>query len=440
MAVERDYAGSAWKGAQMSVIGALLIWPDELAGTIFHKAMASYFGEAPLRHLFEAAHSLWIEHKPIDPVTVLHAAGDAHEETVAACMKAVPTGANIDEYLQILRDEARLYQIRLSASELAWVKSEEEALAAYEKMGQLLRETDTIEDVSWEELVNDYVDRMNDPAPPQYLSWGIPQLDETLFVSPGDFCVLAADSSVGKTALALQFAFHMARCGKRVLFFSLETPKEKLEDRLMAERQVAGVPMIRTKKKALSNDDYKRVVDVGMKSSKVPLRVIRRAETLPQIQNRTIMHNADVIFIDYLQIIKHKASSRFETVTEISMELHRMANRLGVTIVALSQVTPPESGEITIQDLRESGQIKNDAEIVLLMMKDVTFPGARKLKIGKDKDGATNKSLLLSFEPQHMTFSYAKRKEPREVPGQGAPLYDLDDDDDEGGDNPFLPL
>ena len=440
MAVVKELAGDAWKAAQMSVIGALLIWPDDLSGKIFHSAMASYFGEPALRHLFEAAHGLWIEQKPIDPVTVLHAAGDAHEETAAACMQAVPTRANVDEYLRILRDEARLYQIRLAASELQWVKNEEEALAAYEKMGQLLRETDTIEDVSWEEMVGHYLDRMNDPSPPNYLTWGIPQLDETLCVSPGDFCVLAADSSVGKTALALQFAYHMAYMGKRTLFFSLETPKEKLEDRLMAEKQVAAIPMLHTKKKALTSDDYLRAGDTGMKAGKVPLRVIRRAETLPQIQNRIIMHNADVVFIDYLQIIRHKASSRFETVTEISLELHRMANRLGVTIVALSQVTPPESGEITIQDLRESGQIKNDAEIILLMMKDKTFPGARKLKIGKDKDGATNKSLLLSFDPQHMTFSYAKRKEPSEVPGQGAPLFDLDDD--EGGDNPFesLPL
>ena len=436
--VVKELSGDAWKPAQMCVIGALLLWPDEVAGKIFHGAMASYFGDSSLKHLFEAAHGLWIEGKAIDPITVLHAAGDAQQETVAACMDMVPAHMDVDEYLHILRDEARLYQIRMAASELSWAKSMEDALDAYEKMGQLLRDTDTIEDVSWEEMVGNYMDRMNDPAPPNYLTWGIPQLDETLCVSPGDFCVLAADSSVGKTALALQFAYHMAAHGKRSLFFSLETPREKLEDRLMAEKQVAAIPMLHTKKKALSSDDYLRAGDTGMKSGKVPLRVIRRAETLPQIQNRIIMHNADVVFIDYLQIIRHKASSRFETVTEISMELHRMANRLGVTIVALSQVTPPESGEITIQDLRESGQIKNDAEIVLLMMKDKTFPGARKLKIGKDKDGATNKSLLLSFDPQHMTFSYAKRKESAQMPGQGAPLFDLDDD--EGGDNPFESL
>ena len=438
--VLKELAGDAWKAAQMSVLGALLIWPDDLAGKIFHSATPAQFGEPALRHLFEAAQGLWFERKPIDPVTVLHAAGDAHGETVAACMEATPTGTNIDEYLAILRDEAKLYQIRYTASSLTFVKSLDEALEAYEKMGQALRETDTIEDLSWEELVNDYLDRMQDPSPPDYLSWGIPELDKQLFVSPGDFCVLAADSSVGKTALALQFAFHMASCGKRVLFFSLETPKEKLADRLMAEKQVANVAMIRSKTKALTNDDYMRAVDTGMKAGKVPLRILRRADTLAKIRNRTIMHNADVIFIDYLQIINHKAKDRFETVSEISMELHRMANDLGVTIVALSQVTPDDDGKITIQSVRESRQIKNDAEIILLMMKDKTFPNARKLVIGKDKDGAADRQTLLAFDPTHMTFSYAKRKEPQQVPGQGAPMFDMDDEDDEGGENPFLPL
>ena len=70
-------------------------------------------------------------------------------------------------------------------------------------------------------------------------------------------------------------------------------------------------------------------------------------------------------------------------------------------------------------------------------MKDNTFPGARRLVIGKDKDGATNRNLLLSFDPQHMTFSYTKRKEPSQVPGQGAAMWDLDEDDQGGDENPF---
>ena len=163
--VLNELAGDAWKAAQMSVIGALLLWPDDLSGKIFRAAKPTYFSDSTLRHLFEAAQGLWFDRKPIDPVTVLHAAGmDGHQETVSACMQAVPTRANIDEHLHILHDEARLYQIRMAASELAWCKSEGEALEAYERMGQLRRETDTIEDLSWEELVNDYLDRMQDPS------------------------------------------------------------------------------------------------------------------------------------------------------------------------------------------------------------------------------------------------------------------------------------
>lgn len=425
----------SWEQAQVGVIGSLLIDPDHVAGLIFQRARREHFGDPALRHVFDAAQSLWSERTPIDPITLLHAAGSEYEQLLVECVHVTPTAANIEVYLSIIKSEARLHELQAIAGELLGVTSERDALEIYERMGMVLRETDDVEDLSWEQLVGDYLDRMNDPAPANYLSWGIPQLDQELFVSLGDFCVLAADSSVGKTALALQFAYHMARHGKRVLFFSLETPKEKLEDRLIAEKQVASVAMPRSKLKALSETDYKRVTDIGMTAGKVPLRIIRRADTLAQIQNRTIMHNADVIFIDYLQIIDHRAKSRFETVTEISMALHRMANKLGVTIVALSQVTPPESGEITIQDLRESGQIKNDAEVILLMMKDKTFPGARKLVIGKDKDGASNKRLLLSFDPQHMTFTAYRRKDPSEIPGQGAPLYELADD--EGGEAPF---
>lgn len=429
-------SGGAWYQAQVGVIGSLLIDPQHTAGLIFQQAREAHFGDAALRHVFLAARELWADRKPLDAITILHAAGDVYEGLLGECMQATPTAANVEEYLRILKGEARMAQIQSVGLGLGTVRSEAEALAIYEKLGLILRDTGNVEDTSFEEAVNEYLDRMNDPNPPDYLSWGIKQLDEHLFVSPGDFCVLAADSSVGKTALALQFAYHMAACGKRVLFFSLETSREKLEDRLMAEKQVAGVAMPRTKKKALSTVDYKRVVEVGERAGRVPLRLIRRADTLAEIRNRIIMHGAEVVFIDYLQIINHRASSRYETVTEISMELHRMANSLGVTIVALSQVTPPENGEITIQDLRESGQIKNDAEVILLMMVDKAFYPARRLVIGKDKDGSRNKRLLLDFDAEHMTFSYHVRVPVSTDKPDQVSMKKLNDD--EGGDNPFV--
>ena len=437
MAAVDERRGDAWKAAEMSVLGSLLIDPDHVAGMVFQYARAAWFGTPSYKHLFEAAQELWAGHKPIDPVTVLHAAGEEYAQTIEGCMRDVPTAANVREYLHILRDEARLHQIRLAASKMAWAQSEEEAIAAYEECGQLLRETDTIEDMSWTELINDYLDRMGSQEQPDYLDWGIRALNDVIHVSPGKFVVLAADSSVGKTALALQFAYRIASCGKKVLFFSLETDKESLEDRLMAEAQVANIAMSRTKARALTNEDYLRATDAGRRSDRIPLRMIRKADTVAKIRNRTIMHRADVIFIDYLQIIEETGEKRWDVVTKISMALHRMAQQLGVVVVALSQVTPPDSGKLTMNDLRESKQIKHDADFVLMMETDNTFPNARKLTIAKNKDGRRNQGFLLAFDPAHMTFSAAKRKEPETAPGQRG-FFDLDDD--EGGDNPFEEL
>ncbi|MBQ9685037.1 MAG: AAA family ATPase [Oscillospiraceae bacterium] len=431
----------AWYMAQVSVIGSLLVDPDKTAGMIFQQARPTHFGNPVFRHIFEAAQGLWAERKPIDPITLLHAAGDNYRDLLADCMMQTPTAANVEEYLAIIRSQSRLNAIRRAAYGFAEVQTEREALQIYENLGLILRDIDTIEDLSWTEMVNDYLDRMADPTPPDYLSWGIPQLDQVLFVSPGAFVVIAADSSVGKTALSLQFAYHMAATGKRVGFFSLETPKESLEDRLMAETQVANIPLPRTKSRALSSADFERAADAGQRSERVPLRMIRRADTLAEIQNRTVMHGFDVIFIDYLQLIEHEGINRSETVLKISMELHRMAQRLGVTVVALSQITPPEDGkDPTMDNLRESRQIKNDADVILMLMPDRNkpFPNARRLVIEKDKDGKKKRWLVLKFDPEHMTFAIGNRKELDTVPGQGAPMFDLADD--EGGENPFAPL
>ena len=118
---------------------------------------------------------------------------------------------------------------------------------------------------------------MSDSTPPNYLSWGMEKLDKVLAVSPGKFVILAADSSVGKTALALQFAYHIAASGKRVGFFSIETDKESITDRLMAERQLAGIPLPSTKAKNLTEDDLRRAGDAGMRR---PTRCVRSVPEL----------------------------------------------------------------------------------------------------------------------------------------------------------------
>lgn len=428
--------GTAWKEAQRAVIGSLLIDPEHVAGLIFSRAKREHFGDAALLHVYDAALALWLDRKPIDAVTVLHEAGDAYEPLIRKCMQQTPTAANVESYLELIRSSSRMSAFRSAALRILDAADEAEAAAIFERMGQMLMDTEDVVDKSWTECVNEYLDRMNTNTRPDYLHFGIQPLDDQLAVSSGKFVIIAADSSVGKTALALQFAHHIASTGKRVGFFSLETDTDTLTNRLMAE--VANISLPRSKLHALTSADYMRANTAGEASTRVPLRLINRCDTVEQIRSRTIMQGFDVIFVDYLQIIEAPGDKRWDIVTNISIQLHRMAQRLGVTVIGLSQITPPDKGgskELTMDDLRESRQLKHDADVILILTPDDTFPNARKLTIAKNKDGKRLNKILLSFDPEHMRFSYSRKKKEAPAPGQHSVFEELGDGKE--GDLPF---
>ena len=423
--------------AEVAVVGSLLI-DERCAGVVFSRARPEHFRDEGLRRLFTAARRLWGSRKPMDPVTIGDEAGGRDGELIAECMRRTPTAANVEEYLRILEDNARLVQIQDAAMQLLSCQTVAEASALYEKIGQKLLRAGRIESVAWVDCLSEYLDRMHDPTPPDYLTWSLPEIDRKLHVSPGDFVIIGAESSAGKTALALQFAYAQAAAGRPVGFFSLETPRERLTNRLMAETQVAGISMDRTKLKQLSPRDFERAGDAGIRADRVPLRIIRNAYRLEDIRNETIVSGYQVIYVDYLQLIRYPSASRYETVTNVSMELHRLAGELGVTVVALSQVTNSNKGQgrkaATKDDLRESDQLLQDAEIV--MMLNISGPVSRVLSIEKNKDEGKIR-FDLSFDPRHMQFGYL----PPPKSGKGKPHPDnvsFDDlDPDEGGPLPF---
>lgn len=401
---------SAWEQAQYSVIGSLLRDPDEWAGEIFQSATPAMFGNKALRHVFEAARELWSAGTPVDPVTLGAKAGQEYAQTIVDCVNLTPTAVNAGAYLKILREQARLNAMQVEALSISTADTVEDATESYEKIGKLLADTEDIEDYSLTEMIGMYLDRMNDPTPPDYLHFGMDRLDSALAVTPGMFLIIGADSSTGKTALALQFAVHIAKSGKRVGFFSLETPQEPLQNRILSQHQLAGIPVPSSQQKKLTDEDYARAAQAGILSQDIPLRVIRKANTLEKIRARTLQRRFDVIFVDYVQLIDVQGKERFDVVTRISMGLHRMAQELGIVIVGLSQVTPPEKGKkvkLTVDDLRESRQLKQDADIVLLMTRATGKddpPEARILEVAKNKDGRRPK-LRLNFDPTHMTFT-----------------------------------
>ena len=414
--------------AETAVIGSLMIDADHVAGPIFHRLRPDDFGNQERRNVFKAAQKLWLDQRPLDPVTVLAEAGKDYEKLIYDCMMATPTATNAEEYAKIVETEAQLRRLRdvgmrmsLHMDDLDTARkllSEAEGLLSTQRKDRSR---------TYREMLEDFLDRQNDTKPLDYLDWGIEELNRNVKISHGRFVILGAQSSVGKTALALQLAYNIGKSGKRVGFFSYETSLEDAEDRLFAN--TASVDLARTKTKSLNYMDIEELMREGNYADSVNLTVEDSGSwTIDELRAITLAKRYEVIFIDYVQIIPGDSRKpRWEVVTETSMALHRMAQNLGVTVIALSQVTAPEKDSkgrrraLTKEDLREAQQLGNDAEAVLLM--DLTILGnydsERELRIDKNKDGGRGR-IYLKFDPAHMRFTpcekpeHLKKKEFRE--------------------------
>lgn len=398
----------AYAEAQAAVIGSVLIDPEPTVGIVMDALRPEHFRE-DYRTVFEAVRGLWLERKPIDPVAVIHAAGSEYAKTVREWMVLTPTAANVGAYCAIVRDESNLDRLRTAGLSLAGAGTVEEAREILRRLEPVMVERPGIRTMTAMEMVVDFQRRAEDQTPPAYLPWGMRKLDEVLTAEKGDFIVLGADSSVGKTALAVQFAWHMAAHGQRVGFFSLETSIKKLADRLVAQQ--ARVSMENIKHKSLNEKDWQGIGVLGAGAQKIPLSVSECAGcTVSDLRALCIANRYDVVFIDYLQLLRGPGRERWEIVTGLSMDLHLMAQELGVAVIALSQLTtekgPKAKRQPSKDDLRESRQLKQDADVILLM--SLTDPqnneGLRWLKVDKNKVGALA-DLCLKFEPEYMTFT-----------------------------------
>ncbi len=407
--------------AEASVIGSMLIEP-RCVPELMQELTADDFTDATLRLYFEAIRRNFLQRIPLDIVTVLSSLGlsveaqNRHAEKMVAIMANTPTAANCMAYARIIKERRQLLEIQEACRAVATKSATlEDARDLLTKAAGLLVQKQANRDRDYGELFADFVGRQ-DNTPPDYLDWGIPALNGKLHAGPGRFIILGADSSVGKTALALQFALNISQ-RKRVGFFSYETTLADATDRLIAND--ADVSLGRIKGKRLTDKEMDAIMAAGDRSERSQLRVLETARyTVEDIRAKTIARGFQVIFVDYVQMIPTRKKDRYEAVTEISIGLHALAQELGVTVIGLSQVTVPETDKkgrrryISKEDLRESRQLKQDADVILLL--DLQDPadrnGYRVLQIEKNRDGPLA-HMVLSFDPSRMRFSYVEPPE-----------------------------
>ena len=396
---------------QVAVIGSMLIEP-KLVGEVLTKVGAEDFSDSRCQIIFQTISSLFYEGQPVDAALVagrLQSIPDIGR-TIMDILHQTPTAANVDAYVEVLQEQSRMRSIRTYAMQLMDAATPEEAQGLMAKANGVFSEKRGVQRMSAAEMLRDFRSRHKGKRP-EYLSWGFRKLDEGLYTEAGDFVIVGGYPSAGKTALALQFAWHMAKT-KRVGFYSLETRTSKLADRSLAA--LAKIDMGAIKHNSLSNDHWLQLDAMEKHIAAADLTMIQAGGmTVQDIQADALANRYEVIFIDYLQLIHTpRIINRTEAVTSISLGLHRMAQANNITVIALSQLRRPESqkgGAETapgMSSLRESGQLEQDADTIMLLYKEKPDePQSRRiLKVAKNKEGVIGK-IFLDFDGRTQVFA-----------------------------------
>ncbi len=387
---------------QGAVVGALLIDPG-ICGELFAETSPQDLVTADYRSVYEAARSLFLDGKTVDPVTVLDRMGGGTNtrKFLSGLIEITPTSANWREYARLLREQARLYRLQQAGERLIQAATLGEARAVLSEAQADASDMDSGDVVSITQGAVNFL--TNQANPVKYIEFGIDKLDKKAYASLGDFVVIGGRPSAGKTLLSIQMADVLSQ-NYRVGYFSLETSPEKIFDRFFA--QAVPLDFGDIKRHTLTQEDHAAFAYHKKRFLKQSLDVIRAGGyTVEKIQTETLRKRYQVIFVDYLQLVqleRAKPGNRTEEVGAVSRALHTLAQRHNVLVIALAQLSRAPKGtkaDPTLSDLRESGQIEQDADIVMLLSlkllgEDEPDNGDRLLQIVKNKEGRTGKFAL----------------------------------------------
>lgn len=400
-----------WLEAENAVIGALLL-DERLAPSILAAVDVADIGDAANRRIYQAARALLLENKPIDPVTLRNQLGAEYTDRLMKLMEVVPTTANWREYAAIMHEQAVLTRIRDMAHDLMAEPTLEGCRGKIAALGEMLSAGHGIEAWTMADAYRYFMSTQDTDEKVEYVSYGIREIDESTYTEAGDVIVIGGEPSSGKTLLALQMAYHMAKRYK-VGFFSLETKPKKLTVRLVSG--AIDIDFSAIKRHQLRESDWQRVAEGGQDFTTRNLVLLRGGGmTASQIQAISRSYGFEVIFVDYVQMIVPETDPRLgqtQAMAAVSRSMHMFAQSSGTLVVELAQLSRPDKQskwrEPTMHDLKETGQLEQDADIILLLYKpkpgteidgvEIDVEESRILKMAKQKEGPL-KSWLMHFD------------------------------------------
>lgn len=423
--------------AEASLLGSLLI-DSEAIVKIADSVKAADFYDERHRYIYEAAVGLYEKHSPIDVLTLTEALKDKDLLSIVGgagyiteLTNYVPTAAHVEQYAEIVSTKAmrrRLIKASMDITSYSYdeAKSFKELIEEAESRLFEVSQRHVAQDlVSLEDILSDSFDRLDELHKDKGKIRGIPtgfrDLDNIIAgFQRSDLIILAARPSMGKTALALNFAHNVAvKAGFPVIMFSLEMSKEQLVDRLLASE--AGVDAWNLRTGNLTDSDFEKLGHAMGSLSEASMFIddtpgITVSDLRTKARREAHRRELGLIVVDYLQLMSGGSrfageSNRVQEISEISRGLKSIARELNVPVIALSQLSrsvESRSPQIPqLADLRESGSIEQDADIVAFIYREDYYNpeserrGVTDLFIKKHRNGPTG----------HIEFYFDKEKQ-----------------------------
>ncbi|MCI8304770.1 MAG: replicative DNA helicase [Lawsonibacter sp.] len=424
--------------AEQAVLGSMLIDP-RCVSEVIDKLRPDDFYLQQNRDIYETIYTMFNYSLTIDPVTVLenmrkNGCYDPNQSRgyILQLMDTTPTAANVGEYIEILKDKTLLRRVAETAGELTALIQQgtatgQDILEAAEQRIYAIRQGRAARGlVPISQVIIDVYDRLEELAASESaipgLSTGLRDLDRAISgLNNSDLILLAARPGMGKTSMALNILLDAGkRSGKKVAFFSLEMSREQLALRLISSECFVDNKKLVTGK--LTDQDWESVAAAADSLNRSAILIDDDSTvTVADINAKCRrVENLGLVVVDYLQLMQSaggksdRGENRQQIVSDISRSLKIMAKELDVPVLCLSQLSRANESRQDkrpmLSDLRESGAIEQDADIVLFLYREGYYnkesenPNLAECIIAKNRHGETG-TVELQWTPEFTTFT-----------------------------------
>ena len=427
---------------EVAVLGSMLLDKEAIAIAV-ENIDSSYFYKEGHKKIFEAVVNLYDQNKPVDLVTLSNElkTKELLEEVggvsyLTAIVNSVPTSANIQHYAHIVKEKAILRALIKNATQIIAqaYETQENVDELLDRAEQLIFEISerriTSVILSLKEIVKQSIDTIDKLYQKKSYITGIPtgfvDFDaKTAGFQNSDLIIVAGRPSMGKSSLVLSMAEHASLVEKvPVAFFSLEMSKGQLVQRMLCSCARVEAQKVRTG--FLSPSDWPHLTLAAGRLSEANIFIddtpaISILELRAKARRLKSKHNIGLIVLDYLQLMRGagRTESRQQEISEISRSLKALARELNVPLIAVSQLSRAVESRVDrrpqLSDLRESGAIEQDADVVVLLLRKEyygleEYKGLAEVIIAKQRNGPTG-SINLAFIKEYTRFENLTKQE-----------------------------